>query len=141
MTNRKLAGLFGASAVIALIGLMPTANAQFGPPPDRIDVYHYYGTPKIDPGDDPANWSARQNVVDSERYERLVPEIRAVLAEAIERGGSTLRDFHTNGQSGYFQLDYFVYDRAGLPCRVCETPIKQIVQGQRSTYFCPTCQR
>jgi formamidopyrimidine-DNA glycosylase len=53
-----------------------------------------------------------------------------------------LRDFvGSNGESGYFQLDYFVYDRAGLPCRVCGTPIKQIVQGQRSTYFCPTCQR
>jgi len=53
-----------------------------------------------------------------------------------------LRDFvGSNGESGYFQLDCFVYDRAGLPCRVCGTPIRQIVQGQRSTYFCPTCQR
>jgi formamidopyrimidine-DNA glycosylase len=75
------------------------------------------------------------------RYERLVPEIRAVLAEAIERGGSTLRDFHTNGQSGYFQLDYFVYDREGQDCRVCKTPIRRIVQGQRSTFYCTVCQR
>jgi len=75
------------------------------------------------------------------RYERLVPEIRAVLAEAIERGGSTLRDFHTNGQSGYFQLDYFVYDREGRECKVCKTPIRRIVQGQRSTFYCPACQR
>jgi len=58
------------------------------------------------------------------------------------KGGSTLRDFvGSDGESGYFQLDYFVYDRAGLPCHVCGTPIRQIVQGQRSTYFCPRCQR
>lgn len=75
------------------------------------------------------------------RYERLVPEIRAVLAEAIERGGSTLRDFHANGESGYFQLDYFVYDREGQECKVCRTPIRRIVQGQRSTFYCATCQR
>ena len=60
----------------------------------------------------------------------------------IARGGSTLRDFvGSDGQSGYFQLEAFVYDRAGLPCRVCGTPIRQIVQGQRSTFYCPTCQR
>ncbi|RKR43273.1 bifunctional DNA-formamidopyrimidine glycosylase/DNA-(apurinic or apyrimidinic site) lyase [Paraburkholderia sp. BL17N1] len=76
------------------------------------------------------------------RYELLADAVRVTLAAAIEKGGSTLRDFvGSNGESGYFQLDYFVYDRAGLPCRVCGTPIKQIVQGQRSTYFCPTCQR
>ncbi|GAB2904766.1 bifunctional DNA-formamidopyrimidine glycosylase/DNA-(apurinic or apyrimidinic site) lyase [Paraburkholderia jirisanensis] len=76
------------------------------------------------------------------RYDLLADAIRVTLAAAIEKGGSTLRDFvGSNGESGYFQLDYFVYDRAGLPCRVCATPIKQIVQGQRSTYYCPTCQR
>jgi len=76
------------------------------------------------------------------RYERLAQEIRATLAAAIERGGSTLRDFvGGTGESGYFQLDYFVYDRAGVACRICGTPIRQIVQGQRSTYFCPSCQR
>ena len=67
---------------------------------------------------------------------------RATLADAISRGGSTLRDFvGSDGQSGYFQLEAFVYDRAGLPCRVCGTPIRQIVQGQRSTFYCPSCQR
>ncbi len=77
-----------------------------------------------------------------ERYNRLAAEIRATLAAAIEKGGSTLRDFvGGTGESGYFQLDYFVYDRAGQPCRVCGTPIRQIVQGQRSTYHCPHCQR
>jgi formamidopyrimidine-DNA glycosylase len=76
------------------------------------------------------------------RYQRLAAEIRATLAAAIERGGSTLRDFvGGTGESGYFQLDYFVYDRAGQPCRVCSAPILQIVQGQRSTYYCPHCQR
>lgn len=76
------------------------------------------------------------------RYELLADAVRAVLASAIEKGGSTLRDFvGSNGESGYFQLEYFVYDRAGEPCRVCGTPIRQIVQGQRSTYYCPRCQR
>ncbi|GLU32906.1 bifunctional DNA-formamidopyrimidine glycosylase/DNA-(apurinic or apyrimidinic site) lyase [Trinickia caryophylli] len=76
------------------------------------------------------------------RCERLADAVRATLAAAIERGGSTLRDFvGSNGESGYFQLDCFVYDRAGLPCRVCGTPVRQLVQGQRSTYFCPHCQR
>ncbi|KDB08672.1 Formamidopyrimidine-DNA glycosylase [Burkholderia sp. lig30] len=76
------------------------------------------------------------------RYERLADAVRATLAAAIDKGGSTLRDFvGSNGESGYFQQEYFVYDRAGVPCRVCGTPIRQIVQGQRSTYYCPTCQR
>ncbi|CAH2777726.1 MAG: Formamidopyrimidine-DNA glycosylase (EC [uncultured Caballeronia sp.] len=76
------------------------------------------------------------------RYDLLADAVRTTLAAAIEKGGSTLRDFvGRNGESGYFQLDYFVYDRAGQPCHVCGTAIKQIVQGQRSTYFCPRCQR
>ncbi|MBU6486364.1 MAG: bifunctional DNA-formamidopyrimidine glycosylase/DNA-(apurinic or apyrimidinic site) lyase [Burkholderiales bacterium] len=76
------------------------------------------------------------------RCERLADEVRATLAAAIERGGSTLRDFvGSDGASGYFQLDCFVYDRAGQPCRVCGEPIRQIVQGQRSTYYCAHCQR
>lgn len=76
------------------------------------------------------------------RCERLAEAVRATLAAAIERGGSTLRDFvGSNGESGYFQLDCFVYDRAGEPCRVCGASIRQIVQGQRSTYYCAHCQR
>ncbi len=76
------------------------------------------------------------------RCERLADCVRATLAAAIERGGSTLRDFvGSDGASGYFQLDCFVYDRAGEPCRVCGAPIRQIVQGQRSTYYCAHCQR
>jgi formamidopyrimidine-DNA glycosylase len=76
------------------------------------------------------------------RYDRLAEAIREILAAAIVQGGSTLRDFiAVNGQSGYFQQTYFVYDRAGVPCRNCGAPVRQIVQGQRSTFYCATCQR
>jgi formamidopyrimidine-DNA glycosylase len=75
------------------------------------------------------------------RYARLVDAIRATLSDAIRAGGSTLRDYvKADGESGYFQLNANVYDRAGLPCHQCETPIRHIVQGQRSTYYCPRCQ-
>jgi len=76
------------------------------------------------------------------RYDRLAEAIRDILAAAIVQGGSTLRDFiAVNGQSGYFQQTYFVYDRAGVPCRNCGTPVRQIKQGQRSTFYCAVCQR
>jgi formamidopyrimidine-DNA glycosylase len=76
------------------------------------------------------------------RYDRLATAIREILAEAIVQGGSTLKDFiAVNGQSGYFQQTYFVYDRAGVPCRNCGAPVRQIKQGQRSTFYCATCQR
>jgi formamidopyrimidine-DNA glycosylase len=76
------------------------------------------------------------------RYDKLAAAIREILAEAIVQGGSTLKDFiAVNGQSGYFQQTYFVYDRAGVPCRNCGAPVRQIKQGQRSTFYCPTCQR
>lgn len=76
------------------------------------------------------------------RYDKLATAIREVLAAAIVQGGSTLRDFiAVNGQSGYFQQTYFVYDRTELPCRNCGTPIRQIKQGQRSTFYCVKCQR
>lgn len=72
---------------------------------------------------------------------RLAAAIRAVLAEAIEVGGSTLRDFvGADGSEGYFMLDARVYGRDGQPCRVCAAPIRRILQGQRATYFCPRCQ-
>lgn len=77
-----------------------------------------------------------------ERYDKLADAIRAILAEAIVQGGSTLRDFiAVNGQSGYFQQTYFVYDRAGVPCRKCGSEIRQIKQGQRSTFYCVICQK
>ena len=73
---------------------------------------------------------------------RLVAAVKATLQAAIRAGGSTLRDFaNADGESGYAQQRHFVYDRAGLKCRRCRTPIRKPQQGQRSTYYCPTCQR
>lgn len=75
------------------------------------------------------------------RCERLAQAIRETLAEAIGRGGSSLRDFVSSaGEQGYFQLDAFVYGRAGLPCRRCGTPIRLARHQQRATYYCPRCQ-
>jgi len=72
----------------------------------------------------------------------LVGAIREVLTEAIGAGGTTLRDYmDPAGMPGYFGTKLFVYERAGQPCRKCRTPIRQYVQGQRSTYWCPQCQR
>ncbi|MET3134027.1 formamidopyrimidine-DNA glycosylase [Oxalobacteraceae bacterium GrIS 1.11] len=76
------------------------------------------------------------------RYDKLAQAIRETLVAAIIQGGSTLRDFiGVNGQSGYFQQGYFVYDRTGAPCRVCGAPVRQIKQGQRSTFYCVNCQK
>jgi formamidopyrimidine-DNA glycosylase len=76
------------------------------------------------------------------RCERLAAAVRSTLEDALAAGGSSLRDFvQSDGSSGYFQQQYFVYDRAGAPCRVCGTPIRRGVQGQRATYHCPACQR
>ena len=73
---------------------------------------------------------------------RLHAAIVHVLSRALALGGSTLRDFSSaEGQSGYFQLDAMVYGREGQPCRVCGTLIRAIRQGQRSTFFCPQCQK
>ncbi len=72
---------------------------------------------------------------------RLVEAIRAVLGEAVALGGTTLRDFHSGqGEPGYFGRELRVYGRAGAPCLNCGTPVRQVTQGQRSTYFCPACQ-
>lgn len=80
--------------------------------------------------------------VGRERYGRLAQAVKAVLAEAIAQGGTTLRDFvNGHGQPGYFQQTLQVYGRAGLPCRGCAAPIQTQRIGQRSTYFCPVCQR
>jgi formamidopyrimidine-DNA glycosylase len=82
------------------------------------------------------------NRIGRTRYARLADAIRHTLAAAIDKGGSTLRDFvGSDGQAGYFQQEYFVYDRAGLPCRVCGGRIRALRQGQRSTFYCPKCQR
>lgn len=76
------------------------------------------------------------------RMERLVPAIKATLTAAIAAGGSSLRDFiHSDGSSGYFQQQYFVYGRSGESCRVCGRPIRELRQGQRASFFCAGCQR
>ncbi|HEU0201341.1 MAG TPA: bifunctional DNA-formamidopyrimidine glycosylase/DNA-(apurinic or apyrimidinic site) lyase [Burkholderiaceae bacterium] len=76
------------------------------------------------------------------RCARLADAVRDVLNAAIRVGGSTLRDFiGADGAEGYFMTDAYVYDREGLPCKVCRTAIKRLVQGQRATYYCPSCQR
>ena len=73
---------------------------------------------------------------------RLAAAIRRVLAAAIRVGGTTLRDYlGADGNPGYFRQRLYVYERAGLPCRRCRTPIRRIAQGQRSTYYCPQCQQ
>jgi formamidopyrimidine-DNA glycosylase len=86
--------------------------------------------------------SAPAHRISKPRIARLVDAVRAVLADAILEGGTTLRDFlHSDGQPGYFRQKLFVYDRKGEPCRVCGTAIRHAVTGQRSTYWCPICQK
>jgi formamidopyrimidine-DNA glycosylase len=76
------------------------------------------------------------------RCERLAEAIRNTLSRALELGGSTLRNFSdAHGMAGQFQLQARVYGRAGEPCVRCEGTVKRIVQGQRATFFCPSCQR
>lgn len=80
--------------------------------------------------------------VSGRRGERLHAAVREVLAEAIEAGGSTLRNFAAaNGSGGVFQQSFSVYDREGAPCRNCDAPVRRIVQGGRSTFYCGECQR
>jgi formamidopyrimidine-DNA glycosylase len=76
------------------------------------------------------------------RADKLHAAILQVLQNALDLGGSTLRDFaNAHGEDGHFQLQAAVYDRAGLPCHVCQAPIRTIRQGQRSTFYCASCQR
>jgi formamidopyrimidine-DNA glycosylase len=73
---------------------------------------------------------------------RLAEAVRLILKKAIAAGGSSLKDFvNSDGDPGHFMVQTKVYDRKGLPCKVCKSPISQIVQGQRSTYFCTQCQK
>ena len=76
------------------------------------------------------------------RCQRLAQAIRQTLQAALDLGGSTLRDFRdAHGMAGQFQLSAQVYGRAGQACTVCGTPVRRIVQAQRSTFFCPICQK
>lgn len=80
--------------------------------------------------------------ISRQRYESLVAAIRDVLEHAIRRGGTTLRDFvNSEGAPGYFAQELLVYDRAGSDCFQCGGKIAQKVIGQRSSYYCPVCQR
>ena len=73
--------------------------------------------------------------------ERVVDTVRQTLRDALAAGGSSLRDFvHSDGASGYFQQQYFVYGRDGEACRKCSTLVRRVVQGQRATFYCPICQ-
>jgi len=77
-----------------------------------------------------------------ERCGRLVASVKDTLLDALAAGGSSLRDFvHSDGASGYFQQRYYVYDRAALPCLVCGTHIRVARLGQRSSFYCTTCQK
>ena len=76
------------------------------------------------------------------QYETLIKSIKEVLAKAIKDGGTTLKDFTgSDGKPGYFAQQLRVYGRAGEPCLTCKKPIKQITQGQRSTFYCSACQK
>ncbi|MDT8405200.1 bifunctional DNA-formamidopyrimidine glycosylase/DNA-(apurinic or apyrimidinic site) lyase [Sulfuriflexus sp.] len=74
-------------------------------------------------------------------YEKLVRAIKTVIRAAIRQGGTTLRDFtQSDGNPGYFKVKLKVYGRENEPCTICGTPIRQLVIGQRASYFCPACQ-
>lgn len=75
-------------------------------------------------------------------YEKLIVEIKNVLSRAIKKGGTTLRDFvNSEGKPGYFSQELLVYNREGDACKKCKHKIKMIRLGQRSTFYCPDCQR
>lgn len=89
-------------------------------------------------GIDPRRAAGR---ISAARLARLVDQIKATLNDAITAGGSSLRDFvSAQGEAGYFQQSYFVYGRAGLPCRRCATALKDFRLGRRASVFCPRCQ-
>lgn len=77
-----------------------------------------------------------------DRCRALARHVRETLEDAIAAGGSSIRDYvHSDGGAGCFQVDCFVYDRAGQPCRRCGGTVRQIRQAGRSTFYCPGCQR
>ena len=90
-------------------------------------------------GIDPRRAAGR---VSRARFEALAQAVKAILGHAIERGGTTLRDFlRPDGEPGYFEQELQVYGRAGEPCRVCGAPVASVRLGQRSSFYCPRCQR
>ena len=84
----------------------------------------------------------RAGTLTQDRCAKLSAAVKTTLRAAIAAGGSTLRDFvGGDGRPGYFQTRYRVYDRAGEKCRRCATPVRRLVQGQRASFYCPSCQR
>ena len=84
----------------------------------------------------------RADALSRPRCERLLGALRETLGRALDLGGSTLRDFRdAHGTAGGFQLQAAVYGREGRPCHSCGSPVRRVVQAQRSTFFCPRCQR
>jgi formamidopyrimidine-DNA glycosylase len=80
--------------------------------------------------------------ISRERWDRLAASVRRTLQRAIDAGGTTLRDFASpEGHAGEFQGQCAVYGREDAPCPVCSTPVRSVRQGQRSTFYCPSCQR
>lgn len=104
-----------------------------------VGVGNIYAAESLfDAGIDPRRPAGRVSLA---RLEKLVPAIKQTLQAAIRAGGSTLRDFCGPEGMGGFQVRHKVYGRAGEPCLACGTPIRLIQQGQRSTCYCPRCQR
>jgi formamidopyrimidine-DNA glycosylase len=90
-------------------------------------------------GIDPRRAAGRVSLA---RFEALAQAVKAILAHAIERGGTTLRDFlRPDGEPGYFEQELLVYGRTGEPCKTCGTPVRAAVIGQRSSFWCGKCQR
>ncbi len=82
------------------------------------------------------------NRISRQRYALLVSAIKQILQQAIKQGGTTLRDFtREDGKPGYFKQTLAVYGRTGETCNTCGSDIKQFTQAQRSTFYCPSCQK
>lgn len=85
---------------------------------------------------------AKANSINKNKIKSLTSNIKTTLAAAIKKGGTTLRDFvNHDGQPGYFQQELYVYNQEGQPCKLCQTQILRITQAQRSTFYCPKCQK
>ena len=80
--------------------------------------------------------------VTREEVQTLVHSIKDTLSDALDAGGTTIRDYQSvDGTEGYFKVSLQVYGREGMPCTTCTTPIKRIASAQRQTVYCPKCQR
>lgn len=130
-TAHLTAALAGRSAAIKLMLLDQRIVAGLG----NIYVCEALFRARIDP-------RKAAGAVSKPALERLVLQIQAVIAEAIEAGGSTLRDYaQPDGELGYFSKHFDVYDRAGQACGRCGAAVVRIAQGGRSTWYCPKCQK